>query len=48
MRRVFSVIHRRMAANQTRGLPTLSSIPPRHERVGFDSVTDKNNKVTMQ
>ncbi len=47
MRRVFSVIHRRMDATNIRGYP-LRFIPPRHERVGFDSVTDKNKKVTIQ
>jgi hypothetical protein len=47
MPRVFSVIHRRMDATQL-GVYPLRFIPPRHERVGFDSVTDKNNKVTMQ
>jgi hypothetical protein len=47
MRRVFSVQLRRMDAKPL-GIYPSRFIPPRHERVGFDSVADKNNKVTLQ
>ncbi len=47
MRRVFSVKHWRMDATQLGVYPPRFT-PPRHERGGFDSVTDKNNKVTMK
>ncbi len=43
MRRVLTVTL--CATAQTSRLPALFT-PPRHERVGFDFVTDKNKQVT--
>jgi hypothetical protein len=43
MRRVLTVTS--CASAQTSRLPVLF-IPPRHKRVGFDFVTDKNKQVT--
>ena len=43
MRRVLAVTL--CVTAQPQGLPALFT-PPRHERVGFDFVTDKNKQVT--